>query len=98
VPTGLAAVATAGENGTDTAIDLSWQPVIDADLAGYQVYRREADSAWQRISPEQPLPGPAFHDNSVQPGHTYHYAVSAIDQGGHQSARSAEAEEIVPNP
>lgn len=98
VPTGLAAVATAGENGTETAIDLSWQPVTDADLAGYQIYRREADGEWQRISPEQPLPGPAFHDNSVQPGHTYHYAVSAIDQGGHQSARSAETEEIVPNP
>jgi len=98
VPTGLAAVATTGESGTETAIDLSWQPGTDADLAGYQVYRREAADAWQRISPAQPLPGPAFHDNQVQPGHMYRYAVSAIDQSGHESARSAEAEETVPNP
>jgi hypothetical protein len=34
----------------------------------------------------------------VQAGHTYIYAVSAIDQGGHVSGRSAEAEETVPNP
>jgi hypothetical protein len=34
----------------------------------------------------------------VQPGHTYMYAVSAVDQQGHESARSAEAEETVPGP
>jgi hypothetical protein len=98
VPTGLAAVATVGENGAETAIDLSWQPVTDTDLAGYIVYRREGKAAWQRISPAEPLAPPAFHDTRVQPGHTYHYAVSAIDQNGHESARSAETEEFVPNP
>jgi hypothetical protein len=98
VPTSLAAVATVGGNGVETAIDLSWQPVTDTDLAGYAVYRREGDAAWQRISPAAPLVPPAFHDAQVQPGHTYRYAVSAIDQGGHESARSVEAEETVPNP
>ncbi len=97
LPTGLAAVATVGEAGAPPAIDLSWQPDSDADLAGYIVYRRESDGAWQRISPAQPVVGPAFHDAQVQAGHTYHYAVSAIDQGGHESARSAEAEETVPS-
>ncbi len=98
VPTGLEAVATTGENAAETAIDLSWQPVTDSDLAGYIVYRREGQSDWQRISPAGPLVPPAFHDAQIQPGHTYHYAVSAIDQGGHESARSAEAEETVPTP
>ena len=98
VPTGLAAVATAQANGAETAIDLSWQPVADVTLAGYAIYRREASSEGQRISPAQPVLGPAFHDNQVQPGHTYIYAVTAIDQLGHQSARSAEASETVPAP
>ena len=98
VPTGLAAVAIAGENGSEAAIDLSWQPGTEADLAGYAVYRREGDGAWQRISPAPPLPSPAFHDAHVQPGNTYHYAVTAIDQGDHESTRSAETEETVPNP
>ena len=98
VPTGLAAVATAASAGTEAAIDLSWQPDIEADLAGYAVYRRGGDESWQRISPAEPLAGPAFHDAHVQPGQTYRYAVSAIDQGSHESARSVEAEETVPNP
>jgi hypothetical protein len=98
VPTGLAAVATTGENGGETAIDLSWQPVTDPDLAGYAVYRREGDSAWQRISSAEPLVPPAFHDNQVQPGHSYRFTVTAIGQNGHESSRSTETEESVPNP
>lgn len=97
LPTGLAAVATLGEAGASPAIDLSWQPDSEADLAGYIVYRREGDGAWMRISSAQPVVGPAFHDAQVHAGHTYHYAVSAIDQGGHESAHSAEAEETVPS-
>jgi hypothetical protein len=103
VPKGLAAVATAGENGAGPAIDLNWQPNIEPDLAGYIVYRREAEApgaehAWQRISPAQPVAEPDYHDASVQPGHSYIYAVSAIDQEGHESGRSAEAQETVPAP
>ncbi len=48
VPTGLVAVATVGEG--ETAIDLSWQPDAEADVAGYAVYRREGDGAWMRVS------------------------------------------------
>ncbi len=108
VPTGLAAVATAGENGAPAAIDLSWQPNTEPDLSGYAVYRHEVaagseaakagESAggWERISGAQPVAGPEFHDANVVPGHTYAYAVSAIDQEGHESARSAEAQETVP--
>jgi hypothetical protein len=98
VPTGLAAVATTGENGGEAAIDLSWVPDSEANLAGYVVYRREGDAAWERISAAEPVVGPSFHDAHVQVGHTYIYAVSAVDQGGHQSARSVEARETVPNP
>ena len=100
-PSGLAAVATAADSAAGPSIDLSWLPVAEADLAGYAVYRREADAttdAWQRISSAQPVIGPAFHDPKVQPSHTYRYAVTAIDQLGHESPRSAEAEETVPNP
>ena len=100
VPKGLAAVATAGENGAGPAIDLSWLPGAEPDLAGYIVYRRDSDAnaTWQRISPAQPVVGPGFHDSNVQPGHTYTYAVTAIDQGGRESTRSNEASDTVPNP
>ncbi len=114
VPKGLAAVATAGENGAGPAIDLSWLPGAEPDLAGYFVYRRDsgapndrsssvgsgsdANTIWQRISSPQPVVGPGYHDSNVQPGHTYIYSVTAIDQSGHESARSAEASDTVPAP
>ncbi len=99
-PHGLEAVATAGQNGSGPAMDLSWLPGAEADLAGYIVYRREltaAASEWQRIT-AQPVVGPGYHDPNVRPGHTYSYAVTAIDQEGRESARSAEASDAVPAP
>jgi hypothetical protein len=98
VPAGLAAVGTAGENGSGPAIDLNWQPDTEPDLAGYIVYRREGSGTWQRISPAQPVVGSGFHDANVAAGHTYQYAVSAIDQEGHESARSEAAEETAQQP
>ena len=98
VPAGLAAVALTSENGGPPAIDLNWQPVTEADLAGYIVYRREGTSDWQRISPAHPIGEAAFHDAHVEAGHTYTYAVSAVDQSGHESLRSATTDETIPNP
>jgi hypothetical protein len=101
VPKGLAAVATAGEAGAGPAIDLNWQPGTETDLAGYFVYRRDGgatESDWRRISPAQPVAEPDYRDANVQPGHSYMYAVSTVDQQGHESARSAETEETVPAP
>jgi hypothetical protein len=98
-PTGLVAVATAADApaATEASIDLSWQPNPEADLAGYEVYRREEQTPWQRISGDHPVAGPAFHDAHVLPGHTYRYGVSAVDKGGHESGRSLEAQETVPS-
>jgi hypothetical protein len=98
VPTGLAAVATVGANGAGPSIDLSWQVDPDVDLAGYVVYRREGDGAWQRISGATAVVEPAFHDDQVQAGRSYHYAVSAVGKNEHESDRSEEAQETVPQP
>lgn len=93
VPQGLEAVA----DPEAKAIDLSWQPNTEADLAGYVVYRRETGSGAPpvRISPSA-LAAPSFHDAGVTPGHSYAYSVSAVDHDGNESARSAEVEEALP--
>lgn len=94
VPTGLVAVASPDEH----ALDLSWAPDSENDLAGYVVYRREAgpSAAPTRISPPEPVAAPAFRDTTAQPGVRYAYSVSAVDNDKNESARSAEAEESLP--
>jgi fibronectin type 3 domain-containing protein len=92
-PTGLQAVA----DPEARAIDLSWQPDTEADLAGYRVYRREAGASAQpaRVSGAVEA-APSFRDAGAQPGHTYWYSVSAVDKDGNESPRSAEVEESLP--
>ncbi len=80
------------------AIDLSWAPDTESDVAGYIVYRRDTASgdAATRISPSRPAP--SFRDLNVSAGHRYAYSVSAIDRDGNESARSPEIEETLPKP
>jgi hypothetical protein len=94
VPQGLVAVADAAAG----AIDLSWSPDSDSDLAAYRVYRRDihTEGTPQRIS-SVPA-GTSFRDTEAQPEHAYAYSVSAADQSGNESERSPEVEETLPKP
>lgn len=86
IPTGLAAVPG------DHAIDLSWDPNTEPDLAGYFVYRQTVpDGARTQLTPA-PVPAPAFSDRTAQRGQTYLYSVVAVDSSGNQSAASAEVQ------
>lgn len=74
-PAGLSAIA-----GTQT-IELSWNNVTDADLAGYRVYRGGVKIA-------DGLQSAVYSDKDVSAGSRYRYEVSAVDQAGNESARS----------
>jgi hypothetical protein len=99
-PVGLAAVAAPREG----AIDLSWVPNNEKDLAGYAVYRREAAAQPiqlpVRISDAaERLDSPAFRDSTALPGREYAYFVTAIDRDGNESKPSSEAiETLAPKP
>ena len=93
VPSGLQAVFSGA--GGQSFIDLIWAPVPDIDLAGYNVYRHEADSSALKLNAEL-VKTPAFRDSSVVAGKNYLYSVSAVDVRGNESARSEEAGESVP--
>jgi hypothetical protein len=94
VPTGVAVVADEQAH----ALDVSWTPDTAIDLAGYIVYRRDvtAGTAAERVSGKALLVPPSLEDKSVASGHRYAYSVSAVDQDGNESARSAEVEESLP--
>ncbi len=93
VPSGLQAVFSGP--GQQPFIDLIWAPVTDADLEGYNVYRREEGAAPVKVNSE-PVKMPAFRDVQVVSRKKYFYSVSAVDQRGNESARSEEASESVP--
>ena len=93
VPTGLQA-ASSGP-GQQPFVDLIWTPDTDADLAGYNVYRRQGGEPVKKMNSEL-VKVPAFRDAKVIPGRTYFYSVSAVDTHGNESPRSEEASETVP--
>jgi len=94
-PKEVQAVATSG--GGQSFVDLTWTLNSEADLAGYNVYRREASSQPAKINTEL-LKTPAFRDANVAAGHTYLYSVSAVDLRENESGRSEETSETVPQP
>jgi hypothetical protein len=90
VPTGLQAVVSGP--GQQLFIDLIWTPVMDADLAGYNIYRHEEGGAAVKMNSEL-VKTPAYRDTQVAIGKKYFYSVTAVDQRGNESARSAETSE-----
>lgn len=92
-PAGLQAVFSGP--GQKPFIDLVWKANTEADFAGYNIYRHEADQPAVKINSEL-IKAPAFRDPNVSSGETYLYSVSAVDVRGNESAKSSEATETVP--
>src|SRR6266478_5061775 len=93
VPAGLQA-AYSGE-GQTPFIDLIWAPVMNADLAGYNVYRSDGNGRAVKLNSEL-VKSPSYRDSAVASGKTYTYSVSAVDVRGNESQRSEETSEPVP--
>ncbi len=92
-PSGLQAAA-AGV-GQPPFVDLSWAPNPAADLAGYNVYRRQEDEKPRKIN-QAMVKTPAYRDLDVNSGQKYFYSVTAVDTAGNESVPSREASESVP--
>ncbi|HUM06210.1 MAG TPA: hypothetical protein VLT90_12170 [Terriglobales bacterium] len=93
VPSGVQAVYSGA--GQQPFVDLIWAPVTDADLAGYNIYRREGAGEPTKLNSDL-VKAPSFRDTAVASGKTYTYSVSAVDIRGNESARSEETNESVP--
>ncbi|GIP58332.1 S-layer homology domain-containing protein [Paenibacillus woosongensis] len=79
VPAGLKA-----EAGVEQAA-LRWNYSLDSDFARYHVYQNDA-----RIASVEPATESRFVAKGLQPGAEYRFAVTAVDQAGNESAKSAE--------
>lgn len=88
VPSALAALASTG------SIELVWNRDTESDLAGYRVYRAVGDGPFEKIAETQQ--SPSYSDRNIQPGKKYRYAVSAFDNAGNESRRSAPVDVTAP--
>jgi predicted small lipoprotein YifL len=88
-PLELVALAEGGR------VRLVWRATEAEDLAGYHVYRQGAEGEFTRLT-EQPLQGTEYVDETVSPGETYSYRVTAADQLGNESGPGAEVRASVP--
>ncbi|MBP7865849.1 MAG: hypothetical protein KA419_07845 [Acidobacteria bacterium] len=86
VPTGLSLVEEEGR------LRLIWNPVADADLAGYLVYRAGGDSSGETCLTPKPLAAASFTDTDADPARRWAYRVVAVDRKGNRSTPSETAQ------
>ncbi len=105
-PEGLVGVPILAAYG-GPAIELSWEPNTESDLAGYNIYRSEEskpsprgigarDGAGYQKQNATLVLGSAYRDDTVEVGKTYVYAVTAVDNAGNESKPSAGTSASVP--
>jgi hypothetical protein len=85
-PTGLTVVPGIGR------IFLTWNENKERDLAGYYVYRSTRSGKGFKRLTNKPINRSTYSDETVTPGVSYYYAVTAVDVSGNESPMSKEQE------
>ena len=69
-------------------VSLSWETNSTDGVSGFNVYRAEGESVSADGSPinGQPVPDPAYLDDTVVDGTLYSYTVTAVGDGGESRA------------
>ena len=95
-PPGLVTALPAVDGGAP-AVRVAWSSPIDADVAGYRIYRSEGGGGFI-LAVTVPAALTEWTDSDVKRGTTYRYTVATIDAAvpPNESARSEEVEAILP--
>lgn len=88
-PGAPASLATDASGGPDR-VHLTWAASTEPDIAGYHVYRAStANGPWTRADADLVTSGSYFGSHGLAGSTTYHFAVTAVDESGNESPRSA---------
>jgi fibronectin type 3 domain-containing protein len=79
------------------SVDLKWKAGVSG-VVGYNVYRSEMDRGPYTKLTSAPIRATNYTDRSVESGHTYFYAVTAVDSRGKESVHSNQAKALIPSP
>lgn len=88
IPAGLAAIPGIG------TIEIAWERSPDTDVAGYRIYRSAGGTPMEAVGVMSVAA--AYSDREIKSGVNYRYAVTAIDQKGNESPKSASIEVLAP--
>jgi len=89
VPSGLVSIAT------EDFISISWDAILEKDLAGYRVWRKmEGEDEYISLTP-LPIQENAFNDTNVEKNKRYYYAVTALDKSGNESPKSESVSQAI---
>ncbi len=90
---------TVSQNGASRphSVDLKWKASVSR-VVGYNVYRSETDGGPYIKLTSAPVRTTNYTDRSVQSGHTYVYAVTAVDGKAKESVHSNHAKALIPSP
>lgn len=89
-PRGMVAAVLPGSEAGRLVVDLSWSINVEADLAGYRVYRSDKEGERGKLLTPELLLTPAYRDNSAATGQQYWYSVTAVDRSGNESNASEQ--------
>ncbi len=88
-----------GIGGTNShSVALTWTASVSPNITGYNVYRATVSGGPYAKINQTPVATVAFTDTGIQPGVTYYYVATAIDNTGAESPYSTEALATVPTP
>lgn len=73
-------------------IHLTWSANTEADLYGYNIYRKEKGAASFTKLNTGRITNANYQDSTVEAGKAYIYYITAIDRTGNESAKSSELE------
>ncbi|MDB5332356.1 MAG: hypothetical protein JWP03_3507, partial [Phycisphaerales bacterium] len=80
--------------GVSGAVGIQWQPVTDASLTGYNVYRSSSLNGTYTKLNISPIGQASFTDTSALTGQTNYYRISAVDTSGESQMVGAQAQPL----
>lgn len=73
----------------DNAMEISWKPVADDDIAGYRIYRTNSNREFEHIASVTDNLPKTYRDETAKKGQVYAYQIVAVDIVGQKSEPSA---------
>jgi hypothetical protein len=95
-PRNLVVVFVPRATGAPAHLEISWAINPETDVAGYNIYRAEAQGHFGTRLNSDLLLTPAFRDMTVVPGREYSYTATAVDRSGNESPASEPTSGNVP--